>query len=134
VHRHDVGEVCPDSVDVDRAPALIPVTVLVAVDPLRLGDRARQQQMSALAELGAPGYLRVVTLVVAACGDAALQTGFEPFIVGVDQEVGHTGHRVGAVGGRGTAGRYLDAPDHRFGKQVDVDPAEGARCRKAAPV
>ncbi len=133
-HRVGVGEILPHAADVDRAGAIVPVAAGDVVDAVLLGARAGEQEVAAVADLRAEGDPRLVVLGVAAIADAPLQLGLEPGEIGVEPEVDHPGHRVGAVLRRGAAGHGLEPADHRVGEQVDVDPAERRARGHPAPV
>ena len=54
------------------------------------------------------------------CSLAALNRTLEADIILVDHEIDHTGHRVGAPGGRSAAGHHIHAGDHGAGQGGDV--------------
>ena len=73
-------------------------------------------------------------LAVVAVGDAGLRVNVEAFEVVLQNEVHDAGDGVGAVDGRRAARDDLDALDHRFREQVDVDSAEPIRRHHPAAV
>src|SRR5690606_5642572 len=77
---------------------------------------------------------QLVLEAVAFLGDADLAVELEALEVLLEDEVGHAGDRVSAVGRRGAARDDLDALDRGRRDRGDVDHARGVRRGRATSV
>ena len=77
--------------------------------PVLREELAGHQQMPPLPQRRAIGEGAFIVLAVPTRGDAPLATAAEPGKFGIKDEIGDTGHRVGAIGRGGPAGNGFDA-------------------------
>ena len=66
--------------------------------------------------------------------EAVLRRALDPADLVFEDEVGHAGHGVGAVGGRGAAGDHLEAVDQQGRDHVGVDAVAGVVRHHAAAI
>ena len=99
--------------------------------------RVVQRQHSAAlvrGEIAADQHPEPLVLPITVGGSAVLEVELQALEFTAQLEVHHSGHRVGAVGGRSPAGDHLDVLDEAERQRVQVDGAVGIGDLHAAPV
>ena len=112
----------------------VPVAIALIVGFTRVHRHGEADVAAAVGEVGAHDARQLVFEAVAFLGDAHLAIEFEALEILLKDEVGHTGHGVGTIGCRGTAGDDLDTLDRGRRNGADVGHARCVRRRRATPV